>query len=85
MKRTGHCAGPGRAWDRVNCLTQAYGSAEGRIELKARENYSFFILSFISPYFILHESTFFFWDAVFENPSGLRPSQGGLRHKMGRS
>ena len=26
-----------------------------------------------------------FWDAVIENPAGLRPSARGLRHKMGRS
>ena len=74
-----------KAEGRADCVTLEQSSVDGRAEAKAKaDKLLFYIRSFFSS-FILHESAFCFWDAVIENPSGLRPSGGGLRPKMGRS
>ena len=76
-----------RAEGMADSVTQEQSSVEGRAELKAKaEELCFFFASLpVFPYLFLHESAFFFWGAVIENLSGLRPSGGGLRPKMGRS
>ena len=63
-----------RVEGRTDCATQEQSCVEGRAELKANaDNLCFFFTFFLFiPYFILHEIAFSFWDAVIENPSGLR-------------
>ena len=75
-----------RAEGRADFVAQERNSVESRAELKAKaDRQTLVFLHSFSPYFILHESAFFFWDAVIENPSWLRPSGERLRPKMGRS
>ena len=71
---------------RADCVTQEQCSVDGRAELKAKTGKPCFLHYYIFLYLILHESTFFFWNTVIENPSGLCPSGvcvcvggGGLR------
>ena len=68
-------------------MKQEQGSAKGRAELKAKaDKLCFFFTFFHFPFISFCMKVYvFFWDAVIENLSGLRPSGAGLRPKMGRS
>ena len=59
---------------------------KGRVEGKAKANKLLYFTFIHFPLILSYiNSRFFFWDAVIEKPSGLRPSRGGLRPEMGRS
>ena len=71
---------------RADCVTQEQSIVEGRADLKPRadERCFFYILSSLLSFYSAWKRVFS-WDAVIEDPSGLRPSGVGLRLKMGRS
>ena len=69
----------------ADCVTQEQSSVKGRAELKAKADKLCFFTFIHFVILFYTKFAFFFWDAVIENRSGLRPSGGGLRPKMGRS